>query len=78
MTTNGVANSRSTAVISIVRQGDTARVGSVRSSAVDENAITALVKAAEDAAHAAPEARDAHQWCSPAMVSPPIGVIRSR
>jgi len=59
MTTNGVANSRSTAVISIVRQGDTARVGSVRSSAVDENAITALVKAAEDAAHAAPEARDA-------------------
>ncbi|MGV1087987.1 MAG: metallopeptidase TldD-related protein [Mycobacterium sp.] len=58
MTTNGVATSRSTAVISIVRQGNSAHVGSVRSSAVDAVAITALVAAAEDAAHAAPEARD--------------------
>ena len=33
MTTNGASTSRSTAVISIVRQGDTARVG-VRSSSV--------------------------------------------
>lgn len=59
MTTNGVATSRTTAVISIVRQGDTAHVGSVRSSAVDPAAIAALVTAAEDAALAAPEASDA-------------------
>lgn len=59
MTTNGVATSRTTAVISIVRQGDTAHVGSVRSSAVDPAMIAALVAAAEDAALAAPEASDA-------------------
>ncbi len=59
MTTNGVATSRTTAVISIVRQGDTAHVGAMRSSAVDPDAITTLVAAAENAAHAAPEAGDA-------------------
>ena len=58
MTTNGVATSRSVAVISIVRQGDTARAASVRSSAVDPAGIAALVAAAESAAHAAPEAAD--------------------
>ena len=58
MTTNGVATSRSIAVISIVRQGDSAHVGSVRSSAADADAITALVAAAEDVAHAAPAASD--------------------
>ena len=58
MTTNGVATSRSVAVISIVRQGDTARAASVRSSAVDPAGIAALVTAAENAAHAAPEAAD--------------------
>ena len=58
MTTNGVATSRSVAVISIVRQGDTARAASVRSSAVDPAGIAALVAAAENAAHAAPEAAD--------------------
>jgi predicted Zn-dependent protease len=58
MTTNGVSTSRTTAVISIVRRGDTARVGTRGSSAVDEGAVAALVSAAADAAHAAPEARD--------------------
>ena len=59
MTTNGVARSRSTAVISIVRQGNTARVGVQRSSVVDPDAIPGLVAAAEQAAHSAPEAADA-------------------
>ena len=59
MTTNGVATSRSTAVISIVRRGDAAHVGAVRSSVVDSGAVDDLVGAAEDAALAAPEARDA-------------------
>ena len=59
MTTNGVATSRSISVISIVRQGDTARVGVQRSSVVDADAIADLVAAAEYAAHTAPEAGDA-------------------
>ncbi|MCW1960427.1 MAG: metallopeptidase TldD-related protein [Mycobacterium sp.] len=58
MTTNGVSTSRSTAVISIVRTGEKARVGAVRSSVVDPDAIDALVAAADKAAHTAPEARD--------------------
>ena len=58
MTTNGVSTSRSTAVISVVRQGDTARVGSRRSSVADARAVAALVADSETAAHAAPEARD--------------------
>ncbi len=58
MTTNGVATSRSIAVISIVRQGDTARVGARSSSVVDPVAIADLVAAAEYAAHTAPEAGD--------------------
>ena len=58
MTTNGVATSRSTAVISIVREGDTAHVGAVRSSVGSAEAVGDLVAAAERAAHAAPEARD--------------------
>jgi len=59
MTTNGVSTTRTTAVISIVRTGDRARVGAVRSSVVDAEAIDALVAAADKAAHTAPEARDA-------------------
>lgn len=59
MTTNGVSTTRTTAVISVVRAGDLARVGSVRSSAVDAEAIDGLVAAADKAAHTAPEARDA-------------------
>uniref|UniRef100_A0A5Q5BM53 Metalloprotease TldD/E C-terminal domain-containing protein n=2 Tax=unclassified Mycobacterium TaxID=2642494 RepID=A0A5Q5BM53_MYCSS len=58
MTTNGESVSRSTTVISIVRQGNSARVGSVRSSEVEAAAIGALVAASQDAAVAAPEARD--------------------
>jgi predicted Zn-dependent protease len=59
MTTNGLSTSRTTAVISIVRQGDIAHVGSVRSSEVDPAAIPKLVAASEAAARSAPEARDA-------------------
>ncbi|MFB1297070.1 metallopeptidase TldD-related protein [Mycobacterium sp. pW049] len=59
MTTNGESTSRSTTVISIVRQGDNAHVGSVRSSAVDPAVVTDLVAASQRAAASAPPARDA-------------------
>ena len=59
MTTNGVSTARSTTVISIVRQGDTARVGSLTSAEVDPSAIEELVAASQAAAASAPEARDA-------------------
>lgn len=59
MTTNGETVSRTTTVISIVRRGDTTHVGSLRSSEVDPAVIPDLVAAAQQAAHAAPEARDA-------------------
>ncbi|MCP9276642.1 metallopeptidase TldD-related protein [Mycolicibacterium arenosum] len=59
MTTNGETIGRETAVVSIVRRGDTAHVGSVTSSEVDPRAITDLVAASARAANAAPEARDA-------------------
>lgn len=59
MTTNGESVTRSTTVISIVREGDRAHVGSVRSSEVEPAAIPALVAASQEAALAAPEARDA-------------------
>ncbi|MGZ5392990.1 MAG: metallopeptidase TldD-related protein [Mycobacterium sp.] len=58
MTTNGESVSRSTAVISIVRQGNTARVGSVRSSDVDPSAIAGLVAESQDVALSAPAAPD--------------------
>ena len=58
MTTNGESLSRDTTVISIVRQGDGAHVGSMVSSEVDPTAIAGLVAASQDAARAAPEARD--------------------
>ncbi|OYN78220.1 metallopeptidase TldD-related protein [Mycolicibacterium sphagni] len=58
MTTNGVSTTRSTTVISVVRKGDTSHTGAIRTSDVDPAAIGALVAAAEQAAHAAPEARD--------------------
>ena len=58
MTTNGESASRTTTVISIVRKGDTAHVGSVRSSDVDPALIAASVAASQRAAEAAPEARD--------------------
>jgi predicted Zn-dependent protease len=59
MTTNGVSTSRSTTVISILREGDTARVGSLRSAEVDPSLIPALVTASGEAARSAPQARDA-------------------
>ena len=59
MTTNGVSTARSTTVISIVRQGDTARAGSLTSSEVDPSLIEGLVAASQAAAVSAPEARDA-------------------
>jgi predicted Zn-dependent protease len=58
MTTNGESTSRTTTVISIVRRGDDAHVGSVRSSAVDPAVLVDLVAASQRAAAAAPPARD--------------------
>jgi predicted Zn-dependent protease len=59
MTTNGVSTSRSTTVICIVRDGDGARVGSLRSAEVDPSLIPRLVTASAEAARSAPESRDA-------------------
>ncbi|BBZ40391.1 TldD/PmbA family protein [Mycobacterium conspicuum] len=59
MTTNGVSVSRSTTVISIVRQGGSAFVGTVVSAEVDPRVIPGLVAASQDAARSAPEAGDA-------------------
>ncbi len=58
MTTNGESVGRHTTVISIVRQGTKAHVGSVRSSDVDPSVIAGLVAASQEAALTAPEARD--------------------
>ncbi len=58
MTTNGESVSRTTTVISVVRDGDSAHVGSVRSSEVNPSAIADLVAASQEAARSAPEARD--------------------
>jgi predicted Zn-dependent protease len=58
MTTNGVSTGRTTTIISIVRQGDNAHIGARRSSVVDLDAVAVLVAASEEAAHAAPDARD--------------------
>jgi predicted Zn-dependent protease len=58
MTTNGVSMSRSTTVISIVRDGTAAHVGSVQTSEVDPATIRDVVAASEAAARSAPEARD--------------------
>jgi predicted Zn-dependent protease len=59
MTTNGVSTARQTTVISVVHQGDTARVGSLTTAEVEPSAIEDLVKASQAAAVAAPEAGDA-------------------
>jgi predicted Zn-dependent protease len=58
MTTNGETLSRDTTVISIVRRGDEAHVGSMTSSEVDPTSIAGLVAASQRVANAAPEARD--------------------
>ncbi|RVW03710.1 metallopeptidase TldD-related protein [Rhodococcus spongiicola] len=59
MTTNGVSASRSWTVISIVRDGDTARVGAVTSSTVDAESVADVVAASEAAARSAQPAADA-------------------
>ncbi|GFG50809.1 peptidase [Mycolicibacterium agri] len=59
MTTNGVSVRRDTTVISVVRRGDRAHMASLTSSEVDPSVIPALVAASQEAALAAPEARDA-------------------
>ncbi|WP_304116036.1 metallopeptidase TldD-related protein [Mycolicibacterium bacteremicum] len=59
MTTNGESIGRSTTVISVVRRGSSAHVGSVSTTEVDPSAIAALVAASQDAAAAAPAAGDA-------------------
>ena len=59
MTTNGVSVSRTVTVISIVRQGESAFVGTVVSAEVDPRVIPDLVAASQEAARSAPEAGDA-------------------
>ncbi len=59
MTTNGVSVSRSTTVISIVRQGESASVASLRSAEADAGLIPGLVAASADRARSASQARDA-------------------
>ncbi|GBE64936.1 peptidase [Mycobacterium sp. MFM001] len=59
MTTNGVSTSRKTTVISIARQGNSARVGSLSTAEVDPSLIPGLVEESAEAARSAPESRDA-------------------
>ncbi|NIL80023.1 metallopeptidase TldD-related protein [Rhodococcoides kroppenstedtii] len=59
MTTNGIADSRAWTVVSIVRDGETTRVGTVSSTSADPDDVVAVVRAAEDAARTAPPAADA-------------------
>ncbi|MCB9438651.1 MAG: TldD/PmbA family protein, partial [Mycolicibacterium sp.] len=59
MTTNGVSTSRQLTVISIVRDGRVARVGSLSTAQVDPDDIPALVAASAAAARGAPPSRDA-------------------
>lgn len=58
MTTNGVSIRRSTTVISIVRHGDSAQVGSLETTDVDPAALPALVAASQGVARSAPAASD--------------------
>ena len=58
MTTNGVSVQRKTTVISVVRRGERAHVASLSSTEVEPSVIPALVAASQEAALAAPEARD--------------------
>ena len=58
MTTNGESRGRSTTVISVVRRGEQAHVGSVSSTEVDQAALAALVAASQAAAASAPAASD--------------------
>ncbi|RMI31504.1 metallopeptidase TldD-related protein [Nocardia stercoris] len=66
MTTNGSSISREWSVVSILRDGAAARVGSVTSSSVDPDDIVAVVRAAEEAARTAQPAADAMPLLEPA------------
>jgi predicted Zn-dependent protease len=68
MTTNGVTVSRTTTVISIVRKGDSASIGTVVSAEVDPRVIPGLVAASQEAARVAPEAGDAAPLLTDAVV----------
>ncbi|MEE3063827.1 MAG: TldD/PmbA family protein, partial [Actinomycetota bacterium] len=59
MTTNGVSVNRSITVISVVREGSGARIGTMVSAEVDPRVIPELVAASQEAARSAPEAGDA-------------------
>lgn len=59
MTTNGVSTSRSVTVISVVRQGNSAFIGTVVSAEVNPSVLPALVAVSQDAARSAPESGDA-------------------
>ncbi len=63
MTTNGVSVQRNTTVISVVRRGERGQVASLTSSEVDPSVIPSLVAASQEAALAAPEARDSAPHC---------------
>lgn len=58
MTTNGVSVSRHLTVISVVRTGESACVGTITSAEVDPGVISGQVAASQEAARCAPEAGD--------------------
>ncbi|EUA30770.1 hypothetical protein I552_9813 [Mycobacterium xenopi 3993] len=77
MTTNGVSTSRGTTVISILRDGDSAQVGSLRSTEVDPSVIPRwwrrrwrLLAPRRERATPRP--------CSPVAVRRTIGMLRCR
>lgn len=77
MTTNGVSHSRNVTVISIVRRGDSAFVGSVVSAEVDPSVLPGLVVSSQDAA--APRRRPVMpRRCLPIPESPTTGMPRFR
>src|ERR1700758_1637986 len=74
MTTNGVSVSRNIAVISVVRRGSSAHVGTVVSAEVDPRALPGLVAASQDAARSAPEAGGGEpaDWDAPVPGTGPL------
>ncbi|MDV8023196.1 metallopeptidase TldD-related protein [Rhodococcus sp. IEGM 1330] len=71
MTTNGIATSRRWEVISIVRDSNSARVGTVSSTSVDPDDIEAVVRASEAAARSAGPADDAMPLLPPESAPDP-------
>ena len=65
MTTNGVSVQRRITVISVVRRGERAHVASLTSSEVDPTVVPIVVAASQEAALAAPEARDSAPALAP-------------